>query len=134
MGYSARTPPSIVYNIAFLSFGFLCAALPRASPSSSSALHLWCWLCTSSKLCKLSVGKILVGTSDRHGKMISKMLSAVEEHLVEVMTSGMFSYQTRKLSYGFSVCPAMHCALTLFCNSEQKLIYFEVEIYPYILS
>jgi hypothetical protein len=50
------------------------------------------WLFTCPKLCKWGAGKILVATSDRHGKVTSEMLSEIEGHLVEVMTSGLFSY------------------------------------------
>jgi hypothetical protein len=42
-------------------------------------------------VCQWGGGKILVGTSDGQGKMTSKIFSAVEELLVEVMTSGLFS-------------------------------------------
>jgi hypothetical protein len=43
-------------------------------------------------VCKWGSGKILVGIADEHGKMISKMLSAVDRYRVEAMTSGLFSY------------------------------------------
>jgi hypothetical protein len=74
---------------------------------------------------QLGVGNILVGTSGRHGKMVSEMLSAVEGHLV-VMTSGMFSYQMMKLSNGVSVLAEIRCALAQFSNTYQQPIYFEL--------
>jgi hypothetical protein len=46
----------------------------------------------------VGVGKVLVATSDKDGNMITEMLNPIEGHLVEVMTSGLFSYQMRKLA------------------------------------
>jgi hypothetical protein len=59
----------------------------------------------------VGAGKVLVATSDKDGNMISEMPNPIEGHLIEVMTSGLFSYQMRKLAYVFSVPSAIHCTL-----------------------
>jgi hypothetical protein len=74
----------------------------------------------------VGAGKVLVATSDKDGNMISEMPNPIEGHLIEVMTSGLFSYQMMKLSNGVSVLAEIRCALAQFSNTYQQPIYFEL--------